>query len=490
MDRTYRLTTLFLLALTIRAADFQTGQAARAVFGQPTFSAHEAGIAATTLSISGNRLYAADAAHHLLTFDLDKLPGAKDDAEGRTGPCAVCGFAAVSQVYQRVLPGVAGVSVFANSVAIVDAPNHQVILWPDAAAPHAESIIVGSELVNPVSVALDGQHLFVGDAALHRVLVWNSLPSADNQPADAVLGQSSLTSINIAETGADTINRPAALASDGTNLFVADDLDRRILVFTAADSVLARNSVVNSASFAAGPLAPGTLITITGPGLAETSTSAPDDGVQRLPAKLGGVEAIFNGEPLALLSVSASQLRAQLPYDTANASSASLYIRTEHSDGSISVTNATAVKLIPASPGLFAFGGAEPRSGLILHSSGSPEQAPTPVTADDPARAGEMLLFWATGLGSVNDGGTDKGPVMGVPYAGADAPVLSRVGALVSGRTAEVVSATLPQSAIGVYEVRILLPSDLPPDNKAHLLIMQDGVVSNIVTFPVQNTIQ
>ena len=40
---------------------------------------------------------------------------------------------------------------------------------------------------------------------------------------------------------------------------------------------------MNSASLVAGPLAPGTLITINGAGLSDTTEIAPDDGMQPLP---------------------------------------------------------------------------------------------------------------------------------------------------------------------------------------------------------------
>src|ERR1700761_7242340 len=119
-----RVTSLLLLAVALRAADFQSGQAARAVIGQPSFSAREAGIAVTTLSLSNGRLYAADTAHRLLTFDLSKIPAANDDLSDRQGPCALCGFPAIEQVNQAVLPGVAGVAVYGNTVAMVDTPNH------------------------------------------------------------------------------------------------------------------------------------------------------------------------------------------------------------------------------------------------------------------------------------------------------------------------------------------------------------------------------
>ena len=49
------------------------------------------------------------------------------------------------------------------------------------------------------TIAFDGKRLFVGDGALHRVLIWNSLPASDNEPANAVLGQPSFTSLNMTD---------------------------------------------------------------------------------------------------------------------------------------------------------------------------------------------------------------------------------------------------------------------------------------------------
>ncbi|MGA8028498.1 MAG: hypothetical protein WB992_15245 [Bryobacteraceae bacterium] len=500
-----RLTTLMLISTSIWAADFQNGQAARAVIGQASFTALDTGIAATTLVVSDGRLYVADATHRLLTYDLTKLPGPRDDLADRQGTgCAVCGFSPIAVANQPVLPGIAGVSVFGKTVVAADTANHRVLVWRDVSLPRSSQApdivlgrsssdvsVSGSTLVEPVAVAFDGKRLFVADAALHRVLIWKSIPSSDNQPADAVLGQPNFTSSGPADSaGPETIARPVALASDGTNLFVADAQDRRILVFTPAEIALSTKAVLNSASLVPGPVAPGTLITISGSGLSDTSESAPDDGVQALPRNLAGVEVVFDGLTLPLLSVSPGEIRAQMPYDFGKASGGSLYVRTEREEGGVTTTNAVPVRMEAATPGLFAFGGNEPRIGLILHADRDQAgRAGSPVTAEDPAKPGEVLIFWAAGLGPVNNEDGVTALIAGVPYDGPDAAVMNPVDAVVSGRSAQVVSATLPRQAIGVYEIRIVLPPDLPSDPKTPLLIMQNGLLSNTVTIPVENAI-
>ncbi len=487
-----------LLALSTQAADFVNGQAARAVIAQPSFSSREPGIAAVSLVISNTRLYAADATHRLFTFDLTKIPGPKDDLVNRQGStCVVCGFAPLAVANQSVTQGVAAFAVFGKTLIVADTPNRRVLIWRDVSSPHAalgpdivlgrpaadSSLVSPTAFIEPISVAFDGKRLFVGDAALHRVLIWNAIPSFDNQAPDAVLGQPNFSSANLTDTpGPDTITRPAALASDGVTLFVADSLDRRILLFSPGDAPLSPNAIVNSASLADGPLAPGTLITISGSGFSDTTASAPDDALQPLPKKLSGVEVLFNGALLPLLSASPTQLRAQIPYSLDAASSASLYIRTQHSDGTITVTNPTALNIVPATPGLFAFSGTEPRNALILHAG-------SPVTSDSPAKPGEVLTLWAAGLGDVDETDPAAGPIAGEPYSGAGASPITPVEALVNGLPAQVVSATLPQSAVGVYQIRIALPADLPSNSKAQLLIVQSGYISNTVTFPVQSAI-
>jgi uncharacterized protein (TIGR03437 family) len=493
----YRAAFLLLLCTSLFAADFQNGQAARAVLGQTSFTSRDPGINITSMTVSAGRLYAADASHHVLTFDLSQLPGVRDDfALRQTNGCGVCGFNPVAVTNESVMPGVAAVSVRGKAVAVADTSNHRVLIWRDATAPrpgNAPDIVLGSvgdpsaigpaTLSQPVSVALDGKRVFVGDVALHRVLVWNSYPLADNQPADVVLGQPDALSVSSNNSPTpDSISSPAALVSDGTNLFVADSLARRILIFSPGDSPLASDAVANSASLLNGPLAPGTLVSVNGKGLSETSDSTDPDKTDPLPKRLGGTELILDGQPLPLLAVTPNQVQAQLPYDLGGRAAATFYVRTEHAGGAVSVTTPISLKLVPASPGLFAFSGTEPRAAILLHSAGI--QSGPPVTEESPAKPGEIVTIWATGLGSVVENGTGPAVLAGTPHEGPAAAVSLPISAQVDGQPAQVISAKLPQGAVGVYQIEIAVPQEQATASEARLSITQNGFTSNTVTFP------
>ncbi len=80
----------------------------------------------------------------------------------------------------------------------------------------------------------DGSKLFVADAFNNRVLIYNSLPTSSNSPADVVVGQASFTA-NLANQGGspntNTLNGPRGVFSDGTKLYISDTSNNRVLIY-------------------------------------------------------------------------------------------------------------------------------------------------------------------------------------------------------------------------------------------------------------------
>lgn len=115
--------------------------------------------------------------------------------------------------------------------------------------------LCGKSMSMPRFALSDGRRLYVSDAGNDRVLVYNTIPTADAAAADVVLGQLSDT-LNQASDSAepdrvastDSFRTPGALAWDGTNLYVADAFNNRVLVYTPADFHLPLTAVRNAAS--------------------------------------------------------------------------------------------------------------------------------------------------------------------------------------------------------------------------------------------------
>jgi uncharacterized protein (TIGR03437 family) len=115
-------------------------------------------------------------------------------------------------------------------------------------------------------------------------------------------------------------------------------------------------------------IAPGTLISIQGTNLADQPVAAPANA-QTLPFQLGGVTVYCDGIGLPLIYVSPTQINAQLPFELIDTNSSSCYVRIQHADGSVSITDAVGIPIDLQNPGIFAAGGSDPRPAIAFHAS-------------------------------------------------------------------------------------------------------------------------
>jgi hypothetical protein len=96
-------------------------------------------------------------------------------------------------------------------------------------------------MYSPRAVFLADDVLVVADSGNHRVLVWHGLPTRDEQPADVVLGQPDGTTEGRATNGPERgMNLPTGVLVHDGKLVVADAWHHRILVWntvpTASDT--------------------------------------------------------------------------------------------------------------------------------------------------------------------------------------------------------------------------------------------------------------
>lgn len=160
---------------------------------------------------------------------------------------------------------------------------------------------------------------------------------------------------------------------------------------------------------------------------------------------LGGDGAVLQveGRPAPVLYTSRTQLNAQLPFETP------LLAR-------VRVTNLhgmaeAPIQLQSAAPAVFAvaFGGRS--SAAALHTNGRL------VTELEPARGGEWIGLYATGLGRPRDGWPT-----GVP-APIDRiiEIADQVEVRIGGRIAESAAACLAPGFIGLYQINVRIPAGL-----------------------------
>jgi len=110
----------------------------------------------------------------------------------------------------------------------------------------------GATLSFPRFAYSDGTRLFIADGGNDRVMIFNHFPTGNGASADIILGQPDQYSDNTGDNpdGTNAFENPSAIAFDGTNLYITDTYNRRVMVHTPGIQNLPLNGVNNAASLA------------------------------------------------------------------------------------------------------------------------------------------------------------------------------------------------------------------------------------------------
>lgn len=227
--------------------------------------------------------------------------------------------------------------------------------------------------------------------------------------------------------------------------------------------------IVNAASFApvGNPLAPGELFSIFGSGLAAQSLSA---ATFPLPTTLAGVQVTVNGSAVPLISVSSGQVSAVVPF-AATGSKATVVV---NNNGRLS--NAVDVALAKTAPGIFTVKTSGAGPGVALHADYSL------VTAAAPAKHGETLQIYLTGLGATSPAVGDGLPAP----SGNLSLVTADLAAFIGGVSAPVGFKGLAPGFAALYQINVTVPSSAPSGPNIPLAIGTADAFHDQVDIAIQ----
>jgi uncharacterized protein (TIGR03437 family) len=172
-------------------------------------------------------------------------------------------------------------------------------------------------------------------------------------------GHGDPNAVATADTEADKVVLTATVSGvNGNNVSVVTAVTGSITAAAASPTL------TNGASTAS--VAPGTLVSFFGTNMSDQTASAPA-GAAQLPTTLGGVQVYFNGVQSPLLYVSPTQINSQIPFNFgfANTGTANAWVRIQRNNGTLTATNAVAVTMVPANPGIWAQPGTQPAGSLL-----------------------------------------------------------------------------------------------------------------------------
>ena len=287
MKRFHTFWPLAAIAVVCASAQtpvFTTGQAARLVLGQKNFTQGEFGASnkligapsGLTLAngvlwiVDSNRLGSTPNNNRVLRFaDINTYPGPNDSPEIIGSTCGVCrGDASLvlgqpdfittnSNLSATGLRNPNAIATDGRILVVADTDNNRVLIWnslPRANGQPAD-VVVGqadfthsatsipptqTSLRGPTGVWLTNGKLLIADTQDNRILIYNRLPTANNAPADVVVGQTGFTAFvqpdltqSRIPASASNMQTPVSVTSDGVRMFVSDLAQNRVLIYNS-----------------------------------------------------------------------------------------------------------------------------------------------------------------------------------------------------------------------------------------------------------------
>jgi hypothetical protein len=221
-------------SLLAQGVNFTTGQAARLVVGQTTFTSQDPNSSDVIVGAASGLAFAADT---LFVADSNRVGAIPSNHR-------VLLYKGASSMFPSPTA-----ELTASSKCPVCVGKASVVLGqPDFTTTTLNLTATSSALRLPTAVASDGIHLVVADTDHNRVLIWNKIPSVNNQPADVVVGQPDFSSVAPSSTSptAKSMRGPQGVWIQNGKLYVADTQDNRVMIYNriptangaAADVVL------------------------------------------------------------------------------------------------------------------------------------------------------------------------------------------------------------------------------------------------------------
>jgi uncharacterized protein (TIGR03437 family) len=239
-------------------------------------------------------------------------------------------------------------------------------------------------------------------------------------------------------------------------------------------------SPASAVSFTA--LGPGAAISIYGNRLAEASQQAQ---ALPLPQQLVDTKVFVAGISaegastgllaLPLYYVSQNQVNAVIPYGVSVDTSLQLLVQRGNT-----YSTPVQIDMAQAQPAVFRIGGAPGSAGLIYvyPSNGQPYLA-SPST---PAHAGDTIVLYCAGLGTVNPRVTDGAAAPGQPLS----TTVSLPQLMIGGQPAVVRFSGLTPGFAGLYQLNASVPSGVQTGSAVPLTVTIDGQTSPVTTITIQ----
>jgi uncharacterized protein (TIGR03437 family) len=194
-----------------------------------------------------------------------------------------------------------------------------------------------------------------------------------------------------------------------------------------------------------------------------------------VPGAYDGKPIDYNGFPgyFTFVGSAGSQLNLQIPWELQGKSSAQVKVMV---DG-FALSNVLTIPLVQYAPQLFQ------NSGQVAAIDSTTYVAsPTPISAANPAHAGDLVELFGNGLGPVNNPPKSGEAASATPtLPSTTTPVTATIG----GQSATVQYAGLAPGYPGLYQINVFVPAGLAAGSQP-VIVTVGGQSSKSATIPIK----
>jgi uncharacterized protein (TIGR03437 family) len=237
---------------------------------------------------------------------------------------------------------------------------------------------------------------------------------------------------------------------------------------------LSPGGVTNAASYANAAVSPGEVVVLFGTGLGPPAlTPAPVDDSGFAATSVLTTRVLFDGIPAPLIYVRGNQVVAVVPYEVAGAIT---QVQVEYQGNR---SNPVAIPVAPSAPGIFTVDGTGVGPGVVLNQDGSIN------TAINPAQRGDIVVFYATGLGQTLPASiTGRTTPLNLPVIlQQPLPITVMIG---NSKARILYDGPAPATIAGISQINVIVPLDAPYGSTVPLTVQAGSAVSRPVTVALK----
>lgn len=327
-------------------------------------------------------------------------------------------------------------------------------------------LAVNAQIVGPTGIAVDPSgNLYISDGTrIRKVTAGGFILTITGNTTPGYSGDG-----GVAATA--QLNGPAGVAADSTgNVYVADSGNHAVRRLQPLAGGLQISAVTSGATNQPGVVAPGEVVALYGAGMGPAQLAPAQLVNGRVPTTLAGTTVYFNGTAAPVLYTSAGQVGVLAPFGLSG-DKADVVVTYQ---GAVSA--ALSVSIAASAPGLFTLNGGGTGQAVAVNQDGGINGP------DRPAKAGEIVTFYATGAGRTNPPSQD-----GVPAAQPLPQPVLPVTITIGGKSVQPQYAGAASGLVaGVIQVNAEIPTGLTAGAVPVVLQVGTSASPNGVTIWVQ----